>query len=121
MKPFPLWREIGIWLLVGFSVWGIAHQGQQSIAKNPTQSRELRIQVPKWIALLCGRPSSDNQVEVGRMVTQLCAFVISFLWIPLLILGVEFQIRMKIAGQSFVIAILLGFIVGIIGIWWAKQ
>jgi Na+-driven multidrug efflux pump len=28
---------------------------------------------------------------------------------------------MKIAGQSFVIAILLGFIVGIIGIWWAKH
>ena len=113
MSPIPLWREIGIWL-INLALWGVAYQGQRDIVQRPSQYKDLRIQAPEWIVLLCGKPSPDNRVEVGRMVMQLSALVMSVLWIPLVLLKIGFQARMGIFLICFLSNLVIGTLVTVI-------
>lgn len=115
MNSIPLLNEIAIWLIVSLILWGAGYQGQQAVVKYSSQYKDLRIQVPGWIALFCGNPTLDNRVEVGRMVMQLSAFVTSVVWIPLVLAKIGFQARMGILFICFLLNLVIGNLVMIIG------
>lgn len=121
MKPLPIINEIFLWVWIGLMLWGNSYIGQRNVFKNPSQHKCLRIQVPGWIALLCGKPSPANHVEIGRMVSQLGALVMSVLWLPLMWMGVEFEARMSVFIGSILLVLLLGFAVNVVGDWWTRQ
>lgn len=114
MTYLSLGREIGIWLIASLLLWGMAYQGQRDVVRNPSQHRELRVRVPGWIVLLCGKPSPDNRVEVGRMVLQLSAFVMSILWVPLVLAKIDFQIRLEFLMICFLSNMAIGALVMVI-------
>lgn len=121
MTFLPLWREIGAWLIASLILWGIAYQGQQDVVQNSSQYRDMRIQVPGWIALLCGKPSPDNRIEVGRMVLQLSALLMSGMWIPLVLAEIGFQARMGILFICFLSNLVIGTLVTVIASLFRKE
>jgi len=121
MKPIPLVNEILLWLWASLILWWSSHSGQRNIIKSSAQHKELWIQVPGWIALLCGRPAPENRVEVGRMVAQLTALVMSVLWIPLILVKIEFQKRMGIFTICFLFNLVVGGLVTLIAPLFRRQ
>lgn len=114
MKPISLINEIFLWVLAGLILWWSSYFGQRNIIKSSAQHKELWIQVPGWIALLCGRPSPDNRVEVGRMIAQLAALVMSVLWILLILVKIDYQKRMDIFTICFLSNLVIGGLVALI-------
>ena len=122
MKSIPLLNEIAIWLIASLAVWGSAYQGQIAIFRDPAPKyKGLTIQVPTWMALLCGKPALDNRVEIGRMISQLTALLMNGLWLLLWLLDVAFKVRMQMLGNSIMFVLLLGALVNIAGVWWARR
>jgi len=114
MKPMPLINEILLWLWISLILWWSSYSGQRSIIKSSMQHKELWIQVPGWVALLCGRPSPDNRMEIGRMIAQLGALVMSVLWIPLILVKIDYQKRMDIFTICFLSNLVIGGLVTLI-------
>ena len=121
IKPIPLSNEIFLWLWSSLLLWGNAYLGQRDIIKHPAQFKGLRIQVPGIIALLCGKPSRDNYIEISRMVSQLGALLMSVLWLPLILMQISFLIRMRVFVYSIVFVLLLGTLGKVVSNWWAKR
>jgi len=110
------WREVAAWVFASLVLWLGAYNGQRSIGAVQRASwPSLFITVPGWISALCGRPQPGNRVELGRMVGQLGAWVLSILWIPLKLAQVEYSTRMQILAIGFIINLVVSFIISLIG------
>jgi hypothetical protein len=75
--------------------WEMCRLGHRA-AESDQSEHYCLITVPSWLSTICGRPLSDNRLEIGYMLCQIGSLVMGISWLPMAWLGLDHSHRLVI-------------------------
>lgn len=101
MNDFIGCGEIVGAIMGGAIIWGLARSRYGYALPQGRQAGYRFITVPDWLSAVCGRPAPENELEISLMIGQIGGLLLSILWLPLALLGVQHDTWVLVYGVGW--------------------
>ena len=93
--------------------WGYFRYGHGFALQN-NKAGYYFMTVPSWLTTLCGRPLSDNRLELVHMLGQIGGLLLSIIWLPMYWFGLSHSRRITIYAVCTIGALVIPMIAYVI-------
>lgn len=100
--------------MLGILLWSLFRRIQEFASKKGKSGGYYFLTVPPWLSFICGRPLSENRLELGLTLGQIGVILVSISWLPMAYLGLSHTQRVVIYSIGYLSTVIVSVVIRVI-------